>query len=38
VFKTLVSAYQVGCMVGSLIFGVFAFIVGRKKIFLVDLI
>jgi MFS family permease len=34
-FKSLVSAYQIGCMVGSLVFGVLAFIVGRKKIFLV---
>ena len=35
VFKSLVSAYQIGGMVGSLIFGLLAFIVGRRRIFLV---
>lgn len=35
VFKALVSAYQVGGMVGSLIFGLSAFVLGRRKIFLV---
>lgn len=35
VFKSLVSAYQIGGMVGSLLFGLLAFVLGRRKIFLV---
>lgn len=35
IFKSLVSAYQIGGIVGSLIFGVLAFVIGRKKIFVV---
>lgn len=38
IFKTLVSAYQIGGMIGSLIFGLMAFVVGRRKIFLVQTI
>lgn len=36
VFKSLVTAYQSGAIIGSLIFGVMAFIVGRRKIFIVN--
>ena len=38
VFKSLVSAYQIGGMVGSLVFGLLAFVVGRRRIFLVSLL
>lgn len=34
-FKALVTGYQVGCIVGSIVFGVVAFVMGRKHIFLV---
>ena len=34
-FKSLATSYQIGCIVGSLIFGIAGFGVGRKKIFLV---
>ena len=33
--KSLVSAYQIGGIVGSLLFGVMALVVGRRKIFIV---
>ena len=36
VFKALVSAYQIGGIAGSLIFGVLAFVIGRRKIFVVN--
>jgi MFS family permease len=36
-FKSLATAYQVGCIVGSLIFGIAGFTVGRKKIFIVTI-
>jgi MFS family permease len=36
VFKSLVTAYQSGAIVGSLVFGVLAFIIGRRKIFIVS--
>jgi MFS family permease len=36
-FKSLVSAYQIGGMVGSLLFGVMAFVIGRRKIFMVSI-
>lgn len=32
------TCYQVGCIIGSLIFGVLAYIIGRKKIFIITLI
>lgn len=35
-FETLVTAYQLGGIVGSMVFGVLAFMVGRRKIFLVN--
>lgn len=34
-FKSLVSAYQIGCIIGSLLFGVLAFVIGRRRIFIV---
>ena len=37
VFKSLVTAYQTGAIVGSLVFGVLAFIIGRRKIFIVNI-
>jgi MFS family permease len=33
----LVTAYQSGAIVGSLVFGVLAFIIGRRKIFIVSI-
>jgi MFS family permease len=34
----LATCYQVGCIIGSLIFGVLAYIIGRKKIFIITLV
>jgi MFS family permease len=34
-FKSLVSAYQLGGIAGGLFFGPLAFVIGRKKIFIV---
>jgi MFS family permease len=35
-YKALVTAYQIGCIVGSLVFGVFAYCYGRRAVFLVS--
>lgn len=34
-FKSLITAYQIGCIIGSLLFGLVAFALGRRKVFLV---
>lgn len=34
-FKTLVTAYQLGGITGSLLFGASAFVFGRRMIFMV---